>query len=86
MAANRSHSDRSLKVKYEVIHKLEKGASRKDLAQKYTILPNTISTWKNNKNKIFESYEKGPKLEKNQPRGIRNNKQSPHEMVIKFTQ
>ena len=59
MAAQRSHSDRSLKVKCEVLQELEKGASQKDLAQKYTIPPNTISTWKKNKNKIFASYEKG---------------------------
>ena len=49
MAAQRSHSDRSLKVKCEVLQELEKGASQKDLAQKYAIPPNTIST----------SYEKG---------------------------
>ena len=59
MAAQRSHSDRSLKVKCEVLQELEKGASQKDLAQKYAIPPNTISTWKKNKNKIFASYEKG---------------------------
>ena len=58
MAAKQSHSDRSLKVKYKVLQELEKGASQKDLAQKYAIPPNTISTWKK-KNKIFESSEKG---------------------------
>ena len=59
MAAKRSHLGRSLKVKYEVLHELENGASQKDLAQKYAIPPNTISTWNKNKNKVFESYEKG---------------------------
>ena len=59
MAAKRSHSDRSLKMKYEVHQDLEKGAFLKDLVQKYAIPPNTISTWKKTKSKIFESYGKG---------------------------
>ena len=29
---------------------------------------------------------KGNKVEKNQTRGVRNSKQSPHEMVTEFTQ
>ena len=82
MAGKRLHSDISLKVKYKVLQELEKGASQKDLAQKYAIVPNTISTWKKNKNKIFESYKK----RLNSKRLIlRNNKQSPHEMAIEFT-
>ena len=55
---SKANSGRSLKVKYEVLQELEKGVSQKDLAQKYAIPSNTISTWKKNKNKIFESYEK----------------------------
>ena len=45
-------------MKYEVFQELEKGASQKDLAQKYTIPPNTTSPWKN-PYKTEESYEKG---------------------------
>ena len=67
MAATQSYSDRSLKLKCEVLQDLEKGASQKDLAQKYAIPPNTISTWKKNKKKIFESYEKGLNSERIKP-------------------
>ena len=67
MAATQSYSDRSLKLKCEVLQDLEKGASQKDLAQKYAIPPNTISTWKKNKKKIFESYEKGSNSERIKP-------------------
>ena len=67
MAATQSYSDRSLKLKCKVLQDLEKGASQKDLAQKYAIPPNTISTWKKNKKKIFESYEKGLNSERIKP-------------------
>ena len=67
MAATQSYSDRSLKLKCEVLQDLEKGASQKDLSQKYAIPPNTISTWKKNKKKIFESYEKGLNSERIKP-------------------
>ena len=59
VASKWSNSDISLKVKHEVLQELEKGAFQKNLAQKYRIPPNIISTWRKNKNKIFESYEKG---------------------------
>ena len=37
------------------------------MAQKCAIPPNTILTWKKNKNKIFESYEKEIKSKRIKP-------------------
>ena len=59
MAAKRSHSDRSLKLKDEVLQELDKEPPQNDLAEKYSILKNTISAWKNNRVKISACYEKG---------------------------
>ena len=59
MAEKCSHSDRSLKLKYKVLQELHKGTPQKDLAEKYSILKNTISTWKKNRAKILACYEKG---------------------------
>ena len=46
MAAKRSHSDKLLKSKYEVLQELDKRTTQKDLTEKYSIPKNTISTWK----------------------------------------
>ena len=59
MAAKRSHSGRLLKLKYEVLQELDKRTPPKDLAEKYSIPKNTISTWKENSEKILACYEKG---------------------------
>ena len=60
MAAKSSHSDRSLKLKYEVLQELDKETPQKDLAEKYSIpkKAKTISTWKKNRAKILACYEK----------------------------
>ena len=59
MAAKRSHSDRSLELKYEMFQELDKATPQKDLVENYSILKNTISTWKKNRTKILACYEKG---------------------------
>ena len=46
MAAKRSHSGRSLELKYEMFQELDKATPQKDLVENYSILKNTISTWK----------------------------------------
>ena len=45
MAAKRSHSDKHLKVKYQVLQELKKGPFQKDLAEKNAIPPNAISSF-----------------------------------------
>ena len=49
----------SLKLKYEVLQELDKGALQKDFAEKYSIPKNTILTWKKNRAKLLACYEKG---------------------------
>ena len=53
MAAKRSHSDKLLKSKYEVLQELDKGTTQKDLTGNYSIPKNTILTWKKNRAKII---------------------------------
>ena len=56
----------SLKEKYEALKDLEKGLSNKDVAVKYGIPRNTVSTWLKNKEKIVSAFESGknPKRQK----------------------
>ena len=50
---------KSLKEKYEALKDLEKGLSNKDVAVKYGIPRNTVSTWLKNKEKIVSAFESG---------------------------
>lgn len=58
MAEKRSHSDRPLKSRCEVLQELDKGTPQIDLAEKYSILKSTKSTWKKPRAKILASHEK----------------------------
>ena len=42
----RKHTEKSLKTKYEALIELEKGATRKVVAEKFGVPVNTLSTWK----------------------------------------
>ena len=59
MAAKRSHSDRSMELKYAMFQDPDKATPQKDLVENYSVLKNTISTWKKNRTKILACYEKG---------------------------
>ena len=48
-----------MKVKYEALKELEKEVPHKDVAARFGVPKNTLSTWKKNKAKIIESYESG---------------------------
>ena len=48
--------NKSYKIKYNALKELEKGTPRKDFASLFGVSKNTSSTWKKNKNKIFEKY------------------------------
>ena len=50
---------KSLKEKYKALKDLKKGLSNKDVAVKYGIPRNTISTWLTNKEKIVSAFESG---------------------------
>ena len=57
--AKRLHIDQKLETKYKALLELEKGKSNKEVAQSFGIPPNTLSTWKKSKEKVFEAYKNG---------------------------
>ena len=58
-AANRRAEDKSCKIKYKALKELEKGFPHKDVVSLLGVPKNTLSTWKKNKDKIFEKYNSG---------------------------
>ena len=55
----RRAENKSYKIKYKALKELEKGTPHKDVASLFGVPKNTISTWKKNKDKIFEKYNSG---------------------------
>ncbi|XP_057291713.1 tigger transposable element-derived protein 4-like [Hydractinia symbiolongicarpus] len=53
----RKHKELTLKTKYEALRDLEDGMSNKDASIKYSVPSSTLSTWKNNKEKIFLAFK-----------------------------
>ena len=51
--------DVSLKTKYEALIELENGKTNKEVSESFGIPQNTVSTWKANKAKIVEAFQKG---------------------------
>ena len=51
--------DKSYKIKYKVLKELEKGTPYKDIVRIFEVPKNTLSTWKKQKEKIYENYEQG---------------------------
>ena len=52
----RGHTERTVKVKYDVPLQLERGISDKDDARNFNIAKNSISTWKKNWEKIIAAF------------------------------
>ena len=46
-----------LKGKYETLKETEKGRPNEDVANQFSISGSTLSTWKKNKEKIFEAFQ-----------------------------
>ena len=65
-------SAKSLGEKSQVMRDLEKGLSNKDVAEKYGVPRNTISTWVKNKSKYFAALEQSSNKRKNQEAAITN--------------
>ena len=51
----RMHTEVTLQIKYQTLQELEKGRTCKDIAAKFNVPGSTLSTWKKNKEKIFEA-------------------------------
>ena len=59
MASKRQHKENNLKPKYEALLELEKGKTNKEVSKFFNVPPNTLSTWKKNKDKIFDAFRQG---------------------------
>ena len=58
MAAKRKLAVKTLAEKCKALKDLEKGISNKDVAEKYGVPKNTVSTWVKNKEKLLSALEK----------------------------
>ena len=53
----RKHTEVTLQIQYQALQELEKGRTCKDVAAKFNVPGSTLSTWKKNKEKIFEVFQ-----------------------------
>ena len=58
MAVKRKLAVKTLAEKCQALTDLENGISNKNVAEKYGVLKNTVSTWLKNKEKLFTALEK----------------------------
>ena len=58
VAGKRKYTHKTLREKCQALKDLEKGESSKDVAAKYNLPKNTLSTWVKNKGKLFNALKK----------------------------
>ena len=58
MAVKRKLAVKTLAEKYQALRDLENSISNKNVAEKYGVPKNTVSTWLKNKEKLFTALEK----------------------------
>ena len=63
-SSKQQRCDKSYKIKYISLKKIEKGTPRKGVPRMFEVPKNTLSTWKKNKEKIYENYERRAKPQK----------------------
>ena len=63
-SSKQQRCDKSYKINYISIKEIEKGTPRKDVPRMFEVPKNTLSTWKKNKEKIYENYERRAKPQK----------------------
>ena len=59
IASKRKLNTKSIKDKYSALKEVEDGKTKSQIAAKYGIPKNTLSTWLKSKDKIFEATKKG---------------------------
>ena len=59
VATKRRAENKSHKIKYKALNKLEKGTPYNDVASLFEAPKNTVSTWKKNEDQIFEKDSSG---------------------------
>ena len=63
-SSKQQRCDKSYKIKYISLKEIEKGTPRKDVLLMFEVPKNTLSTWKKNKEKIYENYKRRAKPQK----------------------
>ena len=63
-SSKQQRCDKSYKIKYISLKEIEKGTPRKDVLRMFEVPKNTLSTWKKNKEKIYENYKRRAKPQK----------------------
>ena len=64
VAGKRKYTHKTLREKCQALKDLEKGESNKDVAAKYNVPKNTLSTWVKNKEKLFDALKKGANVKR----------------------
>ena len=64
VAGKRKCIHKTLREKCQALKDLEKGESNKDVAAKYNVPKNTLSTWVKNKKKLFDALKKGTNIKR----------------------
>ena len=67
VAGKLKYTHKTLREKCQALKDLEKGESNKDLAAKYNVPKNTLSTWVKNKEELFDALKKGTNAKKRKP-------------------
>ena len=62
VAEKRKYNHKILREKCRALKDLEKRESNKDVAAKYNVPKNTLSTWVKNKEKLFDALKREPML------------------------
>ena len=69
VATKRKLNTKSIKERYAALKEVEEGLSKSQVAMKYGIPKNTLSTWIKNKEKFFESMKtQGNKSKRRRPK------------------
>ena len=64
VAGKRKYTHKPLREKCQALKDLEKRESNKEVAAKYTVPKNTLSTWVKNKEKLFDPLKKGTNVKR----------------------
>ena len=59
MATKRKYSSKPVHEKYQALLEVESGGKKKDIAEKYGVPLNTLSTWIKNASKIKQTFQSG---------------------------
>ena len=59
LAGKRKYTHKTFREKCQALKDLEVGESNKNIAAKYNLPKNTLSTWVKNKEKLFDALKKG---------------------------